>query len=85
MYAVHSAIGTRCSGKGLYSKKEGRANEVAHSPVRFRRISFCTITLYGEIGGLKPEVSGSIHTHLRARISELRRGDRVYVPPWDVA
>jgi hypothetical protein len=33
----------------VYSQKEGRANELAHSPVQFQRISFCAITLHGEI------------------------------------
>jgi hypothetical protein len=57
VYAVRSAIGTRCSGKGLYSQKEGRANEVACSPVRFQRISFCAITLYSV---LESEVSFTV-------------------------
>jgi hypothetical protein len=29
----------------VYSQKEGRANEVACSPVQFQLISFCAITL----------------------------------------
>jgi hypothetical protein len=37
--------------KGLYSQKEGNANEVACLPVQFWHISFWTITLHGEIYG----------------------------------
>ncbi len=53
MYAICSAIGTRCSleKKGLYSQKEVGYIEVPHLPVWFRCISFCAIIYHGEIYG----------------------------------